>query len=79
MKTTLKLALLVTASALALTACDGGSNNSPPAAGGPTALEDNFGAAFGVLYRASANTDPADPGANSVIPVSFTTDPIPVP
>lgn len=81
MKTNLKLALIGTASVFALSACDGGGSSytPPPPPPGPTALEDNFGTAFGALFRAGANTDPADPTANSVIAVSLITDPVPVP
>ena len=78
MTRTLKLALFASMSALTLGACGGGNDGSPSPAG-PTALEDNFGTGFGALFRASANTDPADPTATSVIAVSLTTDPVPVP
>ena len=80
MKTTFKLTLLAAGSALSLAACDGGSSvvtPTPPA--GTTSLADMFGAAFGVIFRASANTDPVEPSASSVIPISLTADPIPVP
>ena len=80
MNANLKLSILAGASALALGACGGGDDNyTPPNPPGPTALEDNFGPAFAALFRANANTDPADPAAASVIAVSLTTDPVPVP
>lgn len=81
MNTNLKLVLIGTASVLVLAACGGGGDGytPPPPPPGPTALEDNFGAAFGALFRAGSNTDPADPTASSVIAVSLITDPVPVP
>lgn len=81
MNVNLKLSILASASALVLGACGGGDSTvtTPPPSPGPSALEDNFGPAFAALFRANANTDPADPTATSVIAVSLTTDPVPVP
>ena len=80
MNVNLKLSVLAGVSALALAACDsddGNNGQSPPP--GSTALEDNFGPGFGPLFRASANTDPAEPPGAAMVAVSATTDPVPVP
>lgn len=73
-----------------LAACGGGGDDGeitvspppPPTAPPPTQptrLEDMFGANFGIAFRAVANSDPRDPQPGDLNPVSFTTDPIPVP
>jgi len=79
----LKLALLTGAATLAPAACGGGGNGygggyTPPVV---VKLEDQVGgnSGFGALFRASANSDPAEPNANSVPPLSLTTDPVAVP
>lgn len=67
-----------------LAACDRGGGksvrvappNEPPAA---TPIEDRFGVAFGAAFRAPNNSDPRDPAEGDLIPVSFTTDPLPIP
>jgi hypothetical protein len=66
--------------ALATLAACSGSNDSP-AQPPPTAqaLEDQFGAGFGRLFRVQPNTDAADPQAADIVAVSFTGDPVPVP
>jgi len=69
----LKLAAGAIASSLLLGACDGGGNSftpppPPPGGSGPQALEDRFGAGFGILFRAS-----------TVVSVDVTADAIPVP
>ncbi|MBW3560219.1 MAG: hypothetical protein KY449_10715 [Proteobacteria bacterium] len=68
-----------------LAACDGGRNNKsvevtlPPAPPAAAPLEDQFGVGFGAAFRASNNTDPRDPAEGDLVPVSFTTDPVPIP
>lgn len=62
-----------------LAAC--GNNNTPSSITQPppmpaAKLEDQFGAGFGVAYRADPNTDPKDPMASDIIPLSLTTDPV---
>lgn len=42
------------------------------------AFEDQFGTQFGVLYRAAANTDPANVNDGDVGAVSLTTEPVAV-
>ena len=60
-----------------LAACNnggGGGGSSPPA---PAAkFEDQFGAAFGVAYRADANSEPKDVAPGDVIPASLTAEPV---
>lgn len=68
-----------------LAACDGGGGGKstkvtpPPEPPAAAPLEDQFGLAFGTAFRAASNTDPKDPGEGDLIPVSFTTDPVPIP
>jgi hypothetical protein len=84
--TKLKLGLLTGAATLALTACGGGGNGNgvggilnPPVV--VVSQEDQVGAGsgFGALFRASANSDPAEPNANSVPALDLTKDPVAVP
>ena len=80
----LKLTLLTGVATLALTACGGGGSGygggiyNPPVV---VKLEDKVaaGSGFAALYQASANSDPAEPNANSVPALSLTTDPVAVP
>jgi hypothetical protein len=83
----MKRFLLHSAAAAALTAslaaCGGGGGSDggttvtpPPAPPTPVRLEDQFGAQFGAMFRAAANTDPRDPAPGDLIPISFTTDPV---
>lgn len=62
-----------------LAAC--GNNNTPTPITQPppvpaAKLEDQFGAGFGVAYRADANTDAKDPVPGDIVPLSLTTDPV---
>ncbi|MDZ4760820.1 MAG: hypothetical protein SGJ21_07095 [Alphaproteobacteria bacterium] len=81
----LKLAAGAIASSLLLGACDGGGNSftpppPPPGGSGPQALEDRFGAGFGILFRALPFSDPpGEPMASTVVSVDVTADAIPVP
>lgn len=83
MKRNMLLAALSCASAIALAACDGGGSSLPPPPVSPpapppvpAAFEDQFGPGFGPLFRAFANTDPADPTADAIIAVDVTRDPL---
>lgn len=62
--------------AIALAGCGGGggkvSINQPPA---PMRLEDQFGAGFGLAFRADRNTEPTESQPVDVEPLSLTTEP----
>lgn len=87
----MKSFLLRSAAAAALTAslaaCDsgggggggGGTPPTPPAPPAPARIEDGFGPQFGAAFRADANSNPRDPAAGDLVPVSFTTDPVNIP
>ncbi len=69
-------ALAVAAGALA--ACGGsGVQVAPPPQPKPN-LEDMFGTGFGIDFRANANSEPVVPMASDIIPLSLTTEPIPL-
>ena len=71
---TLRLAMLLAASAGLLSACSGngvGVSSPPP----PAPQEDFFGTGFGVDFRAAANTEPVVPMPSDIIAVSLTTEP----
>lgn len=80
----LKLAGLLTATTV-LAACGSGGGDggatvvtpAPPAA--PAPLEDMFGLGFGATFRLAGGGDAREPATGDLNPVSFTTDPIPVP
>jgi hypothetical protein len=75
--------------ALVLGACGGGGGSyggappgGPPGGGGScssSALENLFGCGFGALFRASANSDPAEPDATGIIALDLTKDPTAAP
>jgi hypothetical protein len=44
----------------------------------PPPQEDFFGTAFGVDFRAPANSNPVVPSPGDIIPVSLTTEPQPI-
>jgi hypothetical protein len=85
LRTTSVLALL----AAGVAACDSGGGGGGGTTGGglvitpppPVAspVEDGFGLGFGAIFRTGENTDPTDPPENALIPVTFTTDPVPIP
>lgn len=86
MNSRMKLMLLVGTSAVVLAACGGGGDfkvTSPPVVvipvPGQGTLENMFGAGFGALFRAGANTDPAEPKDLDVIGLTLTEDAVPVP
>ena len=84
---TIKRVLLGTAALAAvagLGACGGGGDDdvavvTPPPTPPAARFEDQFGANFGIAFRASANSDPRDPAPGDIIPISFTTDPVNIP
>jgi len=84
---TIKRALLGTAALAAvagLGACGGGGDDdvavvTPPPTPPAARFEDQFGANFGISFRAVANSDPRDPAPGDIIPISFTTDPVNIP
>jgi hypothetical protein len=81
MTITLRIGLCAGVSALALGGCGGGGdgNYSGGGGGGIVKLEDQIGTEFGTLFRAAANSDPADPSANAAGIPDPTKDPLPVP
>jgi hypothetical protein len=64
-----------------LVACSDGDSaaTGPGPNPGQQVLEDQFGLGFGRLFRASANSDPAEPQPSDLQPLSLVTDPLPVP
>ena len=84
---TIRRVLLGAASLAALTglaACSDNDSGSvqvtPPPPTPPAArFEDQFGANFGVAFRGVANSDPREPAAGDLAPISFTTDPVNIP
>lgn len=40
--------------------------------------EDQFGANFGTAFRADANSEPRTPADGDIVPVSLTTEPVPI-
>ena len=73
-------AAAVLAVALTLSAC--GNNRSKDTGAAPTPppvvttrQEDTFGTAFGNLFRANANSEPAPVNDGDLVAVSFTTEP----
>ena len=81
----LKIGACIALAAFALGACGGGGGSYGGGGGGggggvaiPPKPEDRFGVGFGAIFRAQANTDPAEPAANFIIPLDLTTDPLPI-
>lgn len=74
-----KIGACIATAAFLLGACGGGGGSYGGGGGGvvvPPKPEDRFGAGFGAIFRAQANTDPAEPAANFIIPLDLTTDPL---
>ena len=66
-----------------LSACGGGgggdgsdSGAAPPPSTTVSAQEDTFGLAFGMAFRADANSEPIEPKDGDIIPLSLTTEPV---
>ncbi|RYG34173.1 MAG: hypothetical protein EON93_08505 [Burkholderiales bacterium] len=83
-----KLMLLVGVSTIVLAACGGGGDfkvETPPPVvvvppvPGEGSLENMFGVGFGALFRAGANTDPAEPKDTDLIALTLTADAVAVP
>ena len=53
----------------------GGDNPPSPPPTTTTAQEDTFGVAFGLAFRADANSEPIEPKDGDIIPLSLTTEP----
>ncbi len=73
-------AILVTALGSGLAAC-GSNNSSSPAPPAPPPVvvapqENQFGAAFGVAFRASPTSTPVSPVDGDIVPLSLTTNPV---
>jgi hypothetical protein len=78
----LKRTLLVCGMGSGLAACGGNSGDaSAPAPPPPVVVmpqENQFGAAFATDYRASPMSNPVTPVPGDIIPLSLTTNPVPV-
>lgn len=68
----------------ALSSCGGNGNGGQtavtpqPTPTTATAQETNFGTAFGVDFRATANSEPAAVADGDIVPVNLTTEPAPI-
>lgn len=66
--------------ALGIAGCDGGGGGGGDSAAPPgspdSSTESNFGTTFATLFRAGANTDPANTVAGDAGSLSPTTDPV---
>ena len=75
-------ALIIGGLTTAVAACGGSGSSSSTVIAPPavltTAQEDKFGTVFGTDYRAVANSEPASVSDGDIVPVSLTTEPIPV-
>jgi hypothetical protein len=84
----IRSSLLKGASALALTAglaaCSGGGGNNqmsvttPPPPPTVDALAANFGTGFAADFRMASTATPPVPAAGDIVPLSLTTQPIPL-
>lgn len=81
MTITLKIGLCAGVSALALGGCGGGDDNYGGGGGGGVVvrLEDKIGTEFGTLFRAAADSDPANPSDSAAGVVDPAKDPLEVP
>ena len=82
MTVTFRIGLCAGVSVLVLGGCGGGGDGGGggyPLPGAVTKLEDKLGTEFGMLYRADANSDAANPSANAAGAPDLTKDPLPVP
>ena len=65
-----------------LAACGGSGSDGDPPPGAPPVVtakqEDKFGLAFGVAFRADANSEPFPVADGDLIPISFTDEPTPI-
>lgn len=68
------------ASVALLSACDSNSGSdsteSDPLASRPSAVDDQFGKAFGEAHRASPNSEPRKISKDDLPPVSYTDEPV---
>jgi len=64
--------------ALGMAGCDGGGGGDSAASPGSpdSSTESNFGTTFATLFRAGANTDPANTVAGDAGSLSSSTDPV---
>lgn len=72
-------ALLAGGLAISASACSNHSSDSSqttPPAGTTTAQEDKFGTGFGIDFRASNNSEPANVSDGDIVSVSSTTEPV---
>lgn len=65
-------------------ACGGGGGDDPAPPPPPVVVppaapqEDQFGARFGMAFRASPTADPIVPADGDIVPLSVTTNPVPL-
>lgn len=85
MKQTISRLMIISMIVVPLGACGGKKKRQPPpppAVVTPTPppvganFEDQFGAGFGKFFRAAAWSEPGDPQAGDVIPISFSSEPV---
>lgn len=66
--------------ALSVSGCGGGGGSSSSTTTPPvvvsTPQEDKFGTMFGIDFRATADSEPANVSDSDIVPVSLTTEPI---
>jgi hypothetical protein len=80
-RTTLALAGAIGGGAAATACSDGGGMPTPPNPPQPPPAmgAERFGTGFALSARAAPNSDPREPTAADIIPLSLTTDPLDVP
>jgi len=68
---------LLGAAAVALSGCGGGGGGATVTTQ-PTSVASSFGTQFAIDFAASPNSQPVKPQSGDIIPLSLTTEPIPL-
>ncbi|WP_425998021.1 hypothetical protein [Caulobacter sp. DWR1-3-2b1] len=77
MKRSLFTGAAIVALAVGLSACGGGGNNDVAVTQPPSAkFEDQFGASFGMAFRADPNTEARDIASGDIIAPNLTAEPV---